>query len=46
MTKEYRWWNCLQTNINRCKIKNWKVRAKNRAELEKSTKEVKTSIEL
>jgi len=19
------WWNCAQTDINKCKIKNWKV---------------------
>jgi hypothetical protein len=23
-----RWWNCVQTDINRRKIKNWKVRSK------------------
>jgi hypothetical protein len=23
-----KWWNCVQTDINRCKITNWKERAK------------------
>jgi len=23
-----RWWNCVQTDINRCKIENWKERSK------------------
>jgi len=23
-----RWWNCLQTDINKRKIKNWKERSK------------------
>jgi hypothetical protein len=23
-----RWWNCFQTDINKCKSKNWKERAK------------------
>jgi len=33
-----RWWNCVQTDINRCKIKNWKERSKNTADWEKSIK--------
>jgi hypothetical protein len=28
-----RWWNCEQTEINKCKIKNWVDRSKNRADL-------------
>jgi len=24
-------WNCVQTDINKCKFKNWKERLKNRA---------------
>jgi len=36
-----RWWNCVQTNNNKCKIKNWKRGSKNRAKLEKSIKEAK-----
>ena len=31
-----RWWDCVQTDINRCKIKNWKERSKNRADWEKA----------
>jgi len=23
-----KWWNCLQTDTNKCKIKNWKERPK------------------
>jgi hypothetical protein len=23
-----RWWNCVQTDINKCKITNWKERSK------------------
>jgi len=23
-----RWWDCVQTDINSCKIKNWKERSK------------------
>jgi len=23
-----RWWNCVQTDISRCRIKNWKQRSK------------------
>jgi len=26
---KYRWWNCGQTDINRCKITNWNERSKN-----------------
>jgi hypothetical protein len=35
-----RWWNCVQNN-SKCKIRNWKVRLKNRADWEKSIKEAK-----
>ena len=41
-----RWWNCLQTDISKCKTTNWKVRSKNRADWEKSIKEAKVSIGL
>jgi hypothetical protein len=34
-----RWWNCVQTYINRCKIENWKERSKNRDDWEKSISE-------
>jgi hypothetical protein len=27
-----RWWKWLQTDINKCKITNWKERPKNRAD--------------
>jgi hypothetical protein len=36
-----RWTNCVQRDINRCKIKNWKQRSRNTAEWEKSVKVVK-----
>ena len=41
-----RWWNCVQTDINKCKIKNWSERSKNRADWEKSIKEAKVRIGL
>ena len=34
-----RWWNCVETDINKCKITNLKDRSKNRDDWEKSTKE-------
>jgi hypothetical protein len=40
MTKN-KWWNCAQTDINTCKVTNWKGRSKNRADWEKYMKEVK-----
>jgi (p)ppGpp synthase/HD superfamily hydrolase len=27
-----RWWNYVQTDINKCKIRNWKERSENRAD--------------
>jgi hypothetical protein len=36
----------VQIDINRCKIKNWEERSKNRADWEKSIKEVKVCIGL
>ena len=33
-----RWWNCVQTDINKCKITNWRGRSKNRADCEKFIK--------
>jgi hypothetical protein len=41
-----RWWNCVYTDINKCKIKNWKERSRNRTDWEKSIKEVKVHIRL
>ena len=41
-----RWWNCIQTAINKFKITNWKERSKNRADWEKSIKETKLHIGL
>jgi hypothetical protein len=32
------WWNCVQTYINRCKIKNWKKKLKH-SRMEMSIKE-------
>ena len=40
------WWNWLQTDINRCKIKNWKWRSKNRADREKFIREAEVRIGL
>jgi len=34
------WWNCTQTDINKCKIKIWKERSKNRGDWAKSHKEM------
>jgi len=39
-------WNCVQTDINKCKIKNWKEWLKNTAAWKKSTKETKVRIGL
>jgi len=33
-----RWWNCVQTAINKCKVKNWKERWRNRGDWEKCSK--------
>ena len=41
-----RWWNCVQTGINKCKSKNWKQTSRNRADWEKSIKEAKVRIRL
>jgi len=41
-----RWWNCVQTDINKRTITNWKEREKNRANWEKSIKETKVRIGL
>jgi len=31
-----RLWNCVKTDTNKCKIKNWKERSRNRTDWEKS----------
>jgi hypothetical protein len=36
-----KWWNCVKTGNNKCKITNWKGRSKGRAEWEKSLTEAK-----
>jgi hypothetical protein len=41
-----RWWNCVQTDIKKCKINNWKERSKNRADWERAIKEAKVRIGL
>ena len=41
-----RWWNCVKTNLNKCKITNWKERSNNRADWKKSVKEAKVRIGL
>jgi hypothetical protein len=45
MTKN-RWYNCVPTGINKCKIMNWKERSKSRAGWEESIQEVKVCIGL
>jgi hypothetical protein len=40
------WWNCVQIDINRCKIENWKQMSKNRDNWEKSIKEAEVLIGL
>jgi hypothetical protein len=39
------WWNCVQTDINKCKIKNW-GRSSKGAGWEKSIREAKVYIGL
>jgi len=41
-----RWWNCVQTGVDKCKITDWKERSLNRADWEMSSKEAKGRIEL
>ena len=41
-----RWWNCVQTGINKCKITNWEEMSKNGNDWEKSVKEAKVCIRL
>jgi hypothetical protein len=41
-----RWWNCAQTDINKCKITNWKERSNNKADWEKPIKEAKVRVGL
>ena len=43
---KHRWWNCVQTDIKKWKITNWKERFKNMAHLEKSINEAKVRIGL
>jgi hypothetical protein len=33
-----RWWNCVQTDINKCEITSWNDRSNNRADWEKYIK--------
>jgi len=35
------WYNCVETDVNECKIKNWKESSRNRADWEKAIKEAK-----
>ena len=37
-------WNCVQTDINNCRINNWEWRSKNRADWGKSLKEAKVRV--
>jgi len=39
-----RWWNFVQTDINKCEVTNRKERSKNRADWEKSLKEAEVRI--
>jgi hypothetical protein len=43
---KHKLWNCIQTDINTCKIKNWKGRSRNRADWEKFIREPKGCIGL
>ena len=36
-----RWWNCVQTDINKCESKTWVERPKKRDDREKCVKEGK-----
>ena len=38
---ESRWWNWVQTDVDECKITDWKERSLNRADWEVSGKEAK-----
>jgi len=40
-----RWWSCVQTDINECKITNW-TEVVNRADWEKCVKEMRVHIGL
>jgi hypothetical protein len=40
------WWNCVQTNINKYKIKNWIEKSRNRNDWEKYIKETKVGNRL
>jgi hypothetical protein len=40
------WWNCVKTDIKKCKINNWNERSKNRADWERANKEAKVRIGL
>ena len=39
-----RWWNIVQTDINKCKVINRKERSKNRADWEKCIRDLKDGI--
>jgi len=41
-----RWWNCVHTDINKCKITSLKERSENRSDWENSVKEAKIRIEV
>ena len=41
-----KWWHCVQIDINKCKITNWKERSKNVDDWQKSVKEAKVHIGL
>jgi hypothetical protein len=41
-----RQWNCVQTDIKKCKITKWNERSKNRADWEKSILEAKVCVGL
>jgi len=45
VTKKNGWWNCVQIDTNKLKIKNWK-KGQQTADWEKSIKEAKVSREL
>ena len=41
-----KWWNCVQADINKCKITNLKEKSENSADWKNSIKEAKVRIGL
>ena len=45
-TTKSKWWNCVQTGIIKCKIRNWQEESKTRADWGKTIKETKVRFGL